>query len=553
MASDFSTPLEELYSTARNFNKLTYSNEQYAKSMEKETRAKDDEILELKQTYEKLKGDVRDLKSQAIYSKQDRAKSAGNQYIYLRMQYDLARNNKLKSIEEWKKNTEKYNQLKEEAKLLNDDNNPYIRRMKLLQNKLEKAMIKYNEALTVKRTYAEILARLKEERAGYDNQIAAIQNSLRAKNHDLNEFKLLLQDSEQAKIASDNLVKGTKESQIQFDRHYRELVNAQKKEATKGEKAELPKIKPKKNSQNTDEEKNEERVASSKREQNQNLEQQIAILKDRHQKIVSATGGVDDINEICQKFSNLKETTENLETEKADLIKIIDTLKIRRHNLSVQLNKLKFSPQDEITRKEIEEHEATTQEQLKNCEMSRQKLKKEEKLIVDIRSGIETLVNILKDDLFAYSFTNSSDKVSPSDVSMRNYDKDKKGDDITIAELYKENIQGYKNDEQDIIPLLINMNELFKFLCRRIEEIKEANHYAEEEDKIENKENQELENVYIGQSVESNDSEYCQDDEFDNEIATKDQLKKNDLGDRPYTTNPSKTRSYINARDKMNK
>ena len=34
-------------------------------------------------------------------------------------------------------------------------------------------MIKYNEAMSIRRTYEQILARLKEERAGYDNQIAA--------------------------------------------------------------------------------------------------------------------------------------------------------------------------------------------------------------------------------------------------------------------------------------------------------------------------------------------------------------------------------------------
>ena len=90
------------------------------------------------------------------------------------------------------KNSEKYNELKAEAKLISDDNNPYVKRIKLLENKLDKAMIKYNEAMSIRRTYEQILSRLKEERAGYDNQIAAIQKSLKAKGHDLSEFKLLL-------------------------------------------------------------------------------------------------------------------------------------------------------------------------------------------------------------------------------------------------------------------------------------------------------------------------------------------------------------------------
>jgi len=53
----------------------------------------------------------------------------------------------------------------------------------MLENKLDKAMIKYNEAMSIRRTYEQILERLKDERAGYDNRIHAIQKSLKAKTH----------------------------------------------------------------------------------------------------------------------------------------------------------------------------------------------------------------------------------------------------------------------------------------------------------------------------------------------------------------------------------
>lgn len=53
----------------------------------------------------------------------------------------------------------------------------------MLENKLDKAMIKYNEAMGIRRTYEQILERLKDERAGYDNRIYAIQKSLKAKQH----------------------------------------------------------------------------------------------------------------------------------------------------------------------------------------------------------------------------------------------------------------------------------------------------------------------------------------------------------------------------------
>ena len=49
-----------------------------------------------------------------------------------------------------------------------------MRKIRMLENRLDKAMIKYNEAQSIKRTYELIVKRLKEERVGYDNQLSAI-------------------------------------------------------------------------------------------------------------------------------------------------------------------------------------------------------------------------------------------------------------------------------------------------------------------------------------------------------------------------------------------
>jgi chromosome segregation ATPase len=127
----------------------------------------------------------------------------------LRLKYDNARNQKDKSKEEYKRLESKLKDLKSESKSISDDNNPYMRRIKMLENKLDKAMIKYNEAQSIRRTYEQILARLREERAGYDNQISAIQKSLKAKAHDCEEFKLLLQDAKQSRAYSELLLKNT--------------------------------------------------------------------------------------------------------------------------------------------------------------------------------------------------------------------------------------------------------------------------------------------------------------------------------------------------------
>jgi len=56
-----------------------------------------------------------------------------------------------------------------------------MRAIRVMENRLDKAMIKYNEAMSIKKTYDLILKRLKEERIGYDNQLTAIEESLKGK------------------------------------------------------------------------------------------------------------------------------------------------------------------------------------------------------------------------------------------------------------------------------------------------------------------------------------------------------------------------------------
>ena len=42
-------------------------------------------------------------------------------------------------------------------------------------------MIKYNESQSIQQTYEQVVKRLKEERVGYDSQLAAIENCLKGK------------------------------------------------------------------------------------------------------------------------------------------------------------------------------------------------------------------------------------------------------------------------------------------------------------------------------------------------------------------------------------
>lgn len=112
---------------------------------------------------------------------------------------------------------------------------PLTRQIRILENRLDKAMIKYNEAQSIKRTYEQIVKRLKEERINFDHQLSAIEETLRAKSSDYDELLLMSNEASHARdVARQEL--GKAEAIAADEKKHREtelrarraLVDAQK-------------------------------------------------------------------------------------------------------------------------------------------------------------------------------------------------------------------------------------------------------------------------------------------------------------------------------------
>jgi len=86
-----------------------------------------------------------------------------------------------------------------EARRPNAEDSPLTRNIRMLENRLDKAMIKYNEAQSIRKTYEQIVKRLKEERIGFDNQLAALERTFSAKQRDYEELLLLSGDANHAR------------------------------------------------------------------------------------------------------------------------------------------------------------------------------------------------------------------------------------------------------------------------------------------------------------------------------------------------------------------
>ena len=535
--ADLSSEQDELYYFAKNFSKLKFSNQAYIDSTQKQKVQNEKEIEKLKKDYEKLRNDVNVLKKTCLYVPGRVKSAASSENNFYRLKLDEARNKKKKSQESFTQLNKKLEELKSEAKFINDDNNPYVKRIKLLENKLDKAMIKYNEAMSIRRTYEQILARLKEERAGYDNQIAAIQKSLKSKGHDLNEFKLLLQDSKMAKVYSKLLVDNTYLSKKAFEDHFNQLIQAHRNENLKELQKEKREERKRKNIKNEV----QATISDDKPKDGKdlsNLEAKVKELEEKD-KIVRETTGADDINEICQKFSNLTETKENLKNEQKELDKMLKSLKEKKEEMVKELNELKFTSQNEITRKQIEADEKKAELYLNSCEKARQKLSKQNKLMVDISTGLNTLLLILSHKSFEEAINN---KII-NDVEADNPDE--------FSQKYTDLIKSLKSNDKDIVEKLKKMNDVLRVIEKGCYDIRKHYRLDEENEKLDRKEENEIENIYIdAQDEPDEDDEYEPEEDMMPEMTNKDG-RKTEYDSRPYSSVNSKPkRIVISAKNK---
>jgi len=77
-----------------------------------------------------------------------------------------------------------------------------LKNIRILENRLDKAMIKYNEAISIKKTYEIILKKLKEERLLFDKQLSSLEQQVQSKEVELDQMMLLGHDADKAREAS---------------------------------------------------------------------------------------------------------------------------------------------------------------------------------------------------------------------------------------------------------------------------------------------------------------------------------------------------------------
>ncbi|CAM9419861.1 unnamed protein product [Scytosiphon promiscuus] len=312
-------------------------------------------------------------------------------------------------------------QLKDEVKDLelesrqpNREDSPLTRKIRMLENRLDKAMIKYNEAQSIRKTYEQIVKRLKEERVGFDNQLGAVERTLQAKIKDYEELLLLSGDANHAReVAQSELdrlrvgyeeerrrregelrerhqvVQLRKQIKVQADRRAQMRAGTTASDNEIGETGEqgLKKASAAAAHANMTAKMVMDRVSHKTK---------IDVFENAFRKIKEATG-VSDVNEVIQKMVSQESTAESLMILTKENQARIEGLNKRKSTLKAAVEEVKYSgPGEGHRRKMVDDHEELLSNSMARLERVRHKHERLSKILISVKAGVEHLQDKLK-------------------------------------------------------------------------------------------------------------------------------------------------------------
>lgn len=321
--------------------------------------------------------------------------------------YDLLRSKTKERQKELQTLRDQFRDLELDSKKPTAEDSPLTRKIRQLENRLDKAMIKYNEAQSIGKTYEQIVKRLQEDRVGFDNQLVALERTVAAKEHDYSELLLLSSDAQHAKeVALAELERVKTAARQEKETRTKALREKQSLAQARAAKDVLLRTQQKQRADALQEiaggdalkrslaehEQMSEKLAQEAVESRRKLE----LYEEAFRKIKEATG-VSDVNEVIQKVvsqdqqqANLKQLTKENQAQIELLNKEIAVLKDR-------VDSVKYSGPSAKTgsRKMVDTVEEKLAAASQRLARGKDKYERLARILIGVKAGIDHLTEKL--------------------------------------------------------------------------------------------------------------------------------------------------------------
>jgi len=386
----------------------------YFETYEQTKRQNDETIREMRASNQELRKSISNRKRGAVGKRgrnqaDDEVDAETKRVHHLRAEYDRLRHHSKKLSKELTHMEDTLRELERQSEPVAAQESPLNRKIRMLENRLDKAMIKYNEAQSIRTTYTQIVKRLTEERVGFDNQLAAIERTLGAKQNDYQELLLLSGDAKHAKEkALQELEQVRKQynercTQRQGDVKDREFIMKQREQlnsriAERETQRQQLMLEASGDLNKEGEDKLKKALAVSQLQHTQseaeasNMKMKLEKFDSAFRRIKEATG-VADIDEVIQKITTQEESQKNLMTLSADNQSKIEKLVNAQSKLRARVEEVKYAggPGRTGARKVVDELEEQLLGANGRLDSVRQKYERMQRVLIDGQAGIEHL------------------------------------------------------------------------------------------------------------------------------------------------------------------
>mmetsp|Transcript_123119 Transcript_123119/g.226850 ORF Transcript_123119/g.226850 Transcript_123119/m.226850 type:complete len:536 (-) Transcript_123119:145-1752(-) len=407
MAKAVMTPEEQLEDLTRRFallegeRKATYETAKLNIQQNKEI------MKQMKEENKMLRQQIAQLRNDKPVSTEKQLEDRMSEVQTKQRQYDALKADNTKKKLQLEDMESKMRELTLDSNLPTTEASPQMRQIRVLENRLDKAMIKYNEAQSIQKTYEQIAKRLKEERIGFDNQLAGIEKTLKGKERDYEELLLLSHDAyhakEMAQAELHRFEQGVMEERNQRDKEVQEkrMLVQQRVEMNQRLEQRERMLKKQQDLDKQGERQLKEMSATSDLTSGISndfaLEEKQKLLdyEEAFHRIKESTG-VSDVNEVIQKFLTQEDTHKNLTNLTKENQTRIDQLLEERRKQRFQVEDLKFSSGGNVGRRQvIDDFEVHLTEATEKFERNRVRFERMAKMLINMKAGISHLAEKL--------------------------------------------------------------------------------------------------------------------------------------------------------------
>ncbi|XP_018097535.1 outer dynein arm-docking complex subunit 3 isoform X1 [Xenopus laevis] len=271
---------------------------------------------------------------------------------------------------------------------------PEQQSMRLLENRLEKAQLKCQEAEHIFSVYQKLKEHMQDESLTFQTQLDLIEAEILKQRNELMELQKMNKDALQAR---DEARADLQQQEEEVTRERRERERTLQNYKKQAEERRIHAERVERRAQRVALPGEDATVDNQQTPSGEDEEKVIRTFQEAFQRIKDATG-VTDTQEIVRRFIAQGETGKHLEELKIENERTLVRLKEQKEKLEEEFRNQKYSGEAKLSRgqQDLEELQSHLQKEEKRCEKTKEELEQMSKILNETKAGIEHLASKVK-------------------------------------------------------------------------------------------------------------------------------------------------------------